>query len=129
MIVTRKTDLDGTPRAARGPGWTSHRMLVRTDGVGFSVTETRIDAGAVLELEYRNHIEAVHCVEGTGSVTDLATGQEHRIAPGTLYCLDRHDRHVLRAEADGPLRLVCTFAPALEGDETHDASGSYGRAD
>ena len=34
-----------------------------------------------------------------------------------------HDRHTIRVLS--PLRLVCVFAPALSGRETHDADGSY----
>lgn len=66
-----------------------------------------------------------YCYAGEGEVVDLATGVTHALRPGTLYALDRHDAHILRATR-GDLRLVCVFNPPLAGDETHDASGSYG---
>ena len=40
-----------------------------------------------------------------------------------MYTLDKHDRHELIATTD--LRIVCVFTPALVGEETHDADGSY----
>jgi L-ectoine synthase len=78
--------------------------------------------GEELTLEYRHHLEACYCVEGEATVTDLATGEEHRIAPGTLYALDRHDRHRLRTEHG--VRLVCVFNPPLTGSEPH-VDGGY----
>ena len=126
MIVTRKEMLAGGPRATGGPGWRSTRMLVRDDGVGFSLNDTEVAAGAVMTLEYRHHVEANYVVAGTGSVEDLATGEVHPLGPGTMYCLDRHDRHVLRVDADAPMRIVAVFSPALRGDEVHDGSGGYG---
>ncbi|MFQ5545967.1 MAG: ectoine synthase, partial [Acidiferrobacterales bacterium] len=61
--------------------------------------------------------------EGTGSISDAANRATHPIVPGTLYALDRHDQHVLRATTD--IRMICVFSPPLTGQETHDADGSY----
>ena len=72
---------------------------------------------------YRNHVEAVYCVEGEGEIEDLERGEVHPIAPGTLYALDRNDRHVLRARTQ--LRMICVFNPPLVGPETHDEDGAY----
>jgi hypothetical protein len=83
---------------------------------------------APLHLEYKNHLEVNYCIEGEGEVVDFATGTIWPIRPGTMYALDKHDRHILRA-TKGDLRLVCTFSPALSGRETHDADGSYRLAD
>ncbi|MEE8546241.1 MAG: ectoine synthase, partial [Alphaproteobacteria bacterium] len=47
----------------------------------------------------------------------------HPIAPGTIYALDRHDAHVLRAHTD--MRLICVFNPALEGGETPGRPGEW----
>ena len=73
----------------------------------------------------KNHLEACYCVSGRGDIEDLATGAVHLIAPGTVYALDRHDRHTLRASADEDMRLICVFYPALRGTETHGPDGSY----
>jgi L-ectoine synthase len=72
---------------------------------------------------YRNHLEAVYCLEGEGSLEDLATGEVYIIEPGTLYALDKHERHRLNVKSR--MRVVCTFVPPLQGGEMHDADGSY----
>ena len=74
-------------------------------------------------MEYRNHLEANLVIEGEGELTDEGSGQVHRLAPGTLYALDKHDRHTLVAAT--AMRIVCVFSPALVGPETHDENGSY----
>ena len=127
MIVIHSQDLTDTERHARGPGWESRRMIVKRDGVGYSVHETRVFEGAELHLHYKHHYEANYCMEGEGEVLDVATGERHAIRPGTLYALNLNDQHVLRAPK-GDLRLVCVFNPPLSGTETHRADGSYAEA-
>lgn len=122
MIVRRLAEIEGTPREVSGPTWISRRLLLRADGMGFSLHDTVIHAGTTTEMEYRNHLEAVYCVAGRGRVS-VVGGETFAIEPGTVYALDQHDRHVLVAEET--LRLVCVFCPPLSGSETHDAEGSY----
>jgi L-ectoine synthase len=123
MIVRTLRDIDGTDRDVAAEGWRSLRLLLREDGLGFSLSDTTVEAGAELQLEYKHHLEACYCLEGEAEITDHTTGEQHVIRPGTVYALDNHDRHVVRVIRD--LRLVCIFTPALTGRETHDASGSY----
>ena len=125
MIVTNRRDLLGTARDACGPGWESVRMLVKSDGMGFSMTDTTVLPGAVLTLQYKNHMEACFCVSGRGKVTVMETGESYEIRPGVLYAPNAHDRHEVCVIGAEPLKLVCTFSPALEGDEVHQADGSY----
>ncbi len=124
MKIVKLQDLIGTDRDVEGPGWKSRRLLLKKDGMGFSFHETIIPAGAELRLWYKNHLEAVYCVAGNGSIEDLATGEVHEISDGTLYALDKHDRHVVRGGTED-MRLVCAFNPPVTGRETHDADGSY----
>jgi L-ectoine synthase len=91
--------------------------------MGFSLSDTAVDAGAELTLQYRHHVEACYCVEGEGEIEDRTTGERQPIRRGTVYALDRHDAHVVRVTRR--LRLVCVFRPPLRGAETHDASGGY----
>jgi L-ectoine synthase len=106
----------------------SRRFLVERDGLGYTVTDTTVRAGTKSHLEYRRHLEACYCIEGNGEVVAM-DGTVHRITPGTLYALDRHDPHYLVADPEGDLRLVCVFSPALHGDEVHsldaDSSSAY----
>jgi L-ectoine synthase len=123
MIVRALQEIEGTVRDVRGAGWRSRRLLLRDDGMGFSLSETTVAAGAELSLWYKHHLEACYCISGTAEIQELGTGARHRLAPGMVYALDRHDRHTLRALEE--LHLVCVFSPALTGGETHDADGSY----
>ncbi len=124
MIVTTLKGILCTDRDVSGPGWNSRRLLLASDGMGFSLTDTIIKKGAVLELEYTHHLEACYCIEGNGQIR--ASGDEtwHPLEPFTLYALDQHDRHVVQAK-DADLRLVCVFNPPLSGREVHREDGSY----
>ncbi len=123
MIVRTIDEIAGTERDVSGEGWRSRRLMRRDDGVEHSVHYTEIKAGSEQQLWYKNHYETNLCIAGEGEVVDVATGETHQIRPGTMYVLDQHDRHILRARTD--VTLVCTFWPALTGDEKHDADGSY----
>ena len=123
MIVRSLQDILGSEHDVHGEVWASRRFLTAADGVGFTLTETTVRAGAEQVLWYKHHIEANYVIEGEGSVENMATGERFPLRPGTMYTLDQHDRHCLRADTD--LRLVCVFTPALTGRETHDADGSY----
>jgi L-ectoine synthase len=58
---------------------------------------------------------------------DRRPAKPFRIEPGTLYALNKHDNHMLRAETD--LHLICSFNPPLVGTEVHDENGVYATAD
>ena len=122
MIVRTLSDIEGTERDVRGEHWRAQRLLVRDDGLGFSLSETTVSAGAEMNLWYKHHLEACYCIEGEAEITERDTGVTHRISPGSVYSPE-HDRHTIRVIS--PLRLVCVFNPALTGHETHDADGSY----
>jgi len=125
MIVTHLNDVLGTAAEVDAPGWTSRRLIYKDAGMGYSVNDTLIKPGAELEMAYKHHFETVYCIEGEGEITDLATGQTYPISPGTLYALNQHDRHVLRANRGTHMRMVCVFNPPLTGQEVHDATGAY----
>lgn len=123
MIVRDIKELYDTEREVKGEGWTSTRLLLKKDGMGFSVHETVVPTGSELHLHYKNHLEAVYCVAGNGWIKDLETGETHTITPGVIYALDQHDKHILKAEEE--LRFVCVFNPPVTGAEVHDADGAY----
>jgi L-ectoine synthase len=91
--------------------------------MGFTFTDAILEPGLDQVFWYKNHLESVYCLEGEGSLEDLATGHVYAIKAGTLYALDKHDRHRLKVSAR--MRVVCVFVPALAGGEIHDADGSY----
>jgi len=125
MIVRDYHEAVKTDRRIDSDGWSSVRLLLKDDGMGFSFHITTIHAGAELEMEYKNHLESVFCISGTGSITDLATGETHEIRPGIVYALDRHDRHILRAHKDADMVMACVFNPPVTGKEVHGPDGAY----
>jgi len=128
MIVRTLDEILDSDRHVGGDGWQSRRILLKSDAMGFSLHDTILSEGTEQELEYRHHLEANYCIEGEGEVVDVATGKTYPIRHGTLYALDKNDRHILRA-VRGNLRLVCVFNPALIGNETHRPDGSYAPTD
>jgi L-ectoine synthase len=123
MIVRSVDGIRGTAQEVAAPNWVSRRLLLARDGMGFSLHETTILGGTETHIHYRNHLEAVFCIEGEGEIETVADGRRHEIRPGVMYALDRHDEHWLRAHS--ALRLVCVFNPPLTGREVHDEQGVY----
>jgi len=122
MIVRTLEEITDTEHDVRGDGWRARRHFTRRDGLGFSLSETTVDAGREMTLWYKHHQEACFVIEGEAILTERDTGATHRIGPGDAYAPE-HDRHMVHVLS--PLRLVCVFNPALTGHETHDADGSY----
>ncbi|GMW03012.1 MAG: L-ectoine synthase [Candidatus Hydrogenedentota bacterium] len=123
MIVRTINDIRGTRREVHAPTWVSRRLLLQSDGMGFSLHETVLYAGTETHMWYKNHLEAVYCVEGEGEIQDKSTGETHTIVPGTVYALNNHDNHLLRAKTN--LRMICVFNPPCTGQEVHDSDGAY----
>jgi len=123
MIVRNLEQARASNRRVSADNWESVRLSLADDKMGFSFHITTIYAGTETHIHYRNHLEAVYCIRGRGEVETLADGKIHAITPGTVYILDQHDDHLLRASEE--LELACVFNPPLHGKETHDSSGVY----
>lgn len=125
MIVRTLETAEKTDRRIQCPNghWESTRMLLQEDEMGFSFHITTIFKGARFDMHYQNHLESVYCISGEGSVQSREDGRHHEIKPGTLYVLDKHDKHTLQADTE--LTLACVFNPPLIGNEVHNAEGSY----
>ena len=125
MIVRTLDTIAGTDAEVKaGTGtWTSRRFLLARDRMGFSFHDTLIHAGTETLIHYANHLEAVYCVGGSGEIEVVETGEKWPIRDGTMYALNGHERHVLRAFQE--LRLICAFNPPLTGREDHDENGVY----
>lgn len=127
MIVRDIKDLKNTDKDVKDAKWSSVRMLLASDGMGFSFHITTLEAGSEHTFHYKNHFESVYCMSGSGTITDLASGETHAIRPGVMYALDQHDQHTLRADQE--LVMACCFNPPVTGNEVHRADGSYAAAD
>ncbi len=123
MIVRKLSEIEGTEREVSDKNWTSRRLLLAGDGMGFSMHDTVIYPSTSTEMHYQNHLEAVYCIQGRGKVKRVATGEEFPLLPGTIYALDENDHHVLTAHT--MMRMVCVFNPPLVGPESHDENGAY----
>ncbi len=125
MIVRKLSDAQRGARRIVSPdgNWESTRLLLKNDRMGFSFHITTIHAGADFRMHYQNHLESVYCISGEGEVETLVDGVRHPIAPGTIYILDQHDEHVLRAFSE--MTMACVFNPPLSGTEVHNAEGAY----
>lgn len=71
MKVVKLEDVIGTDQEVKGENWTSRRLLLARDGMGYSVHDTIIKAGTETHIWYQNHLEAVYCIEGEGEVLSL----------------------------------------------------------
>uniref|UniRef100_Q31IA7 L-ectoine synthase n=1 Tax=Hydrogenovibrio crunogenus (strain DSM 25203 / XCL-2) TaxID=317025 RepID=Q31IA7_HYDCU len=118
-------DVIGTDADVDSKQWTSRRLLLAKDGMGFSLHDTLIKEGEELHLWYKNHLEAVYCIEGEGEIEEKKNGKVHSIREGTVYALNEHDQHILKANKGSQMRMVCVFNPPVTGRETHDKDGSY----
>jgi L-ectoine synthase len=125
MIVRNLIDANQTSRRIVSPdnNWESTRLLLKEDQMGFSFHITTIYQGADFQMHYQNHLESVYCISGEGEVETLADGKKYPIKPGTIYVLDKHDKHILRATKE--MVMACVFNPPLNGKEVHNAEGAY----
>jgi len=125
MILRNIDEIEGSERevTAENNNWISRRLLLKRDGVGFSLNETIIYEGTETYIWYKNHVEAVYCIEGEGEVELVDENKVYNITPGTLYVLNKHEKHLLRAKKR--MRLLCVFNPPLVGSEVHQEDGSY----
>src|SRR5690606_28614445 len=97
VIVRTLEDALRSERTVEAKTWRSVRMVLADDRVGFSFHITTIHAGTETPIWYKHHFESVYCIRGEGEIHDLATDEVHPIRPGTMYLLNEHDRHLLRA--------------------------------
>lgn len=125
MIVRHLHTAEQTHRRIVSPdgNWESTRLLLKDDNMGFSFHITTIYQGADFPMHYQNHLESVYCLSGEGEVETLADGKKYPITPGTLYILDQHDQHRLRAFSE--MKMACVFNPPLNGKEVHNSAGAY----
>jgi L-ectoine synthase len=123
MIVRNISDIEGTEDDIVTDTWRSKRIILKKDGMGYSVHETTIFAGTETHIWYQNHLESVFCIQGEGEVETIPDGKIYPIKPGVLYALNEHDNHFLRAKTE--LKMICVFNPPLTGREVHDEAGVY----
>ena len=118
MIIRTLEDVIGTKGEAHGHKWHNMRLVHAEDGMGVTLTDSILEAGFERISRQNNHLVACYCLEGEGSIEELATGNTHLIRPGTLYAMNQHDHHRFRAKTR--MRIIRAFVPALASTEDHD---------
>lgn len=124
MIVRTLAECENSTRRVSAETWQSVRMLLADDNMGFSFHITTIFANTVTQMHYKHHLESVYCISGSGEIRELDSNKSWPITPGTLYVLDKHDRHELIAH-NQDLVLACVFNPPVTGQEVHGKDGAY----
>lgn len=104
-------------------GFISHRMLLESDNMGYSVTRTVVPKKGQQFWHYKNHLETCYCVSGFGILVNRETKEVYYISPGIAYVLDKNDAHTFDAMEE--TTLICIFNPPLKGAEVHKEDGSY----
>lgn len=100
------------------------RLLTKSDGAGFSVSEARGHGRGSSDLWYKHHWEANYIRSGRGILEDRSTGERWDLAPDVLSCVGPEDRHrIMRDDGEG-LRIISVFNPPLTGREHHDEDGA-----
>ncbi|AKG04757.1 L-ectoine synthase [Salimicrobium jeotgali] len=125
MKVIRLEDIKDTEQDVKADTWESRRLVLKKDGMGYSVHDTIIKAGTETHIWYQNHLEAVYCIQGEGEVETVKDGKIHPVKKDEIYILDENDEHLLRAYEGEDMRMVCVFNPPITGQETHDENGVY----
>ena len=118
MFLRKLQDIRKSDRNIKSKGWESARLQLKDDNMGFSFHVTTMYAGEELHMHYQNHLESVLVLKGTGTIEDLGEGVTHQLAPGVMYALDKHDKHIVRPETD--ILCACVFNPPVTGKEVHD---------
>lgn len=125
MKIISIEQIEETSREVHCPkgGFVSYRFLLKKDKMGFGFHKTIIPVGPPQFWHYKNHLEACYCESGEGIITNVKTKKRYLIKPGTMYVLDKHDKHIFQAIKE--VTLLCVFNPPLKGMETHGKDGSY----
>ena len=65
--------------------------------MGVTLTDSILEAGFEMDLWQKHHFESCYCLEGEGTVEELDNGKVHEIRADTLYAMNNHGRHRIRA--------------------------------
>ena len=127
MLIRTMTELESEGRVisiSHGKS-SAVRLLTKSDGVGFSVSEARASAGASSDLWYKHHWEANYVRSGRGVLEDRGTGEQWPLASGVVYCVGPADQHRVTRNAGEGMRIISVFNRPIIGEETHDEDGAY----
>jgi ParB-like chromosome segregation protein Spo0J/quercetin dioxygenase-like cupin family protein len=122
VIKTNELDAERIVNCPKG-GFISNRLLLESDGMGYTMTKTVIPVNGKQFWHYKSHLESCYCVSGKATLTNALTNEEFTIEADTTYVLDKNDPHYFEAHEE--TILICVFNPPLTGREVHHDDGSY----
>ena len=122
VIKTQELEKSRVVNCPKG-GFTSNRILLESDGMGYGLTKTVIPPGRVNRWHYKKHLESCYCISGKGILINEKTQEYFSIYPDVTYVLDNNDPHTFEALEE--VTLICVFNPPLTGQEVHQEDGSY----
>jgi len=102
---------------------TSTRLITARDGIGFSLAFVTLEEGLTFDLWYKHHWETNVILDGSVLLSDCERGNSWHLNHDSVYMVGPTDRHRLKAHT--PLEVLSVFCPSVNGDENHDADGSY----
>jgi hypothetical protein len=124
VIKTSELNSDRIVKCPKG-GFVSNRILLESDGMGYTMTKTIVPVNGTQMWHYKNHLESCYCVSGSGELKNLLDGATYFINADTTYVLNNHEPHEFTAFEETV--LICVFNPPLTGREVHNDEGSYER--
>ncbi len=108
----------GREKVVAGGGARFIRTLLQEDGMGFTLSDVRIEAGNKNAFWCKHHREANYILEGYGKVTDISTGEIWEMKPGTIYMVGPDDRYNIHADTDLHLLSVFNLDTFSENEST-----------
>tara|TARA_B110000438_G_scaffold26773_1_gene25539 strand:+ start:2273 stop:2962 length:690 start_codon:yes stop_codon:yes gene_type:complete len=125
MIVRSVAEYQASGRTVglAGGQATSTRLITAQDGMGFSLAFVTLERGLSFDLWYKHHWETNVVLAGSARLSDTGRGDSWELDHDSVYLVGPTDRH--RLEAHTPIEVLSVFCPAVNGDEVHDADGSY----
>ena len=125
MIIRSVAEYQASGRTVglAGGRATSTRLITAQDGMGFSLAFVTLEKGLSFDLWYKHHWETNFVLVGSARLADMGRGDSWELDHDSVYLVGPTDRH--RLEAHTPIEVLSVFCPAVNGDEVHDADGSY----
>ncbi|XP_078679139.1 uncharacterized protein LOC144914820 [Branchiostoma floridae x Branchiostoma belcheri] len=128
VVVRSLSEIIGTDRDVDFGSGHSRRFLLRDDDFPITVTNTSImtcaDTEKGVPMWYKHHKESNYYFRGNGKYVWEEGEEEAAFHPeGTAFLLNQNDPHYAMPEGDA--FTICTFFPALVGNEKHVFSGGY----
>lgn len=123
MLIIRAGELAGSGREQPfGPNAHALTYLTSSEGPGFGVGVVTSARDVVTEaMTYRHHIKMNYVLEGSGTITDVESGEQWPLSPESFYCVGPNDRY--RLELTGPWKVFSFFNPAIDEGAAHSPNG------